>query len=132
MKNLEQIRAARAITDGKSADLTGPDGGNILSKLPTLIVADGLLAAAAFAVSKGGGYQTLIASVFNHLKEVRILSKEHLADQIQELAQTQDTVLLRRATTEAVAYANYIKRFGKMFQREAKAKRGTTDDSTEE
>ncbi len=132
MKNLEQIRAARAIDDGKKDCLVGKDGGNILSKLPTMIVADGLLAAAAFACSKGGGFQVCMTSIFGHLKTVNILKAENLASQIGELANTKDPVLLRRATTEAIAYANYLKRFGTMFRKEAKDKRGEDHADTEE
>lgn len=132
MKNYEQIRAARAIVDGKNESLLGTDGGNILSKIPTMIVADGLLAAAAFACSKGGGHEVCMNSIFDHLKDVRILDAEGLDQQIKNLAESKDPVLLRRATTEAIAYANYLKRFGKMFQREAKRNRNESDDDTGE
>ena len=132
MKNYEQIRAARAIVDGKNESLLGTDGGNILSKIPTMIVADGLLAAAAFACSKGGGHEVCMNSIFDHLAEVKILSGDGLPAKIEQLATTQDPVLLRRATTEAIAYANYLKRFGKMFQKAAKRKSNDDDDDTEE
>ena len=132
MKNYEQIRAARAIADGRKESLLGTDGGNILSKIPTMIVADGLLAAAAFACSKGGGHEECMKSIFDHLKDVRILDAEGLAQQIENLAKSKDPVLLRRATTEAIAYANYLKRFGTMFRKEAKRKQNDIDDNTEE
>lgn len=132
MKNYEQIRAARAIIDGNKKELVGSDGGNILSKIPTMIVADGLLAAAAFACSKDEGHKVCMTSIFDHLATVGILSGDGLTAKIEQLAKAQDPVLLRRATTEAIAYANYLKRFGKMFQREAKRNRDESDDDTGE
>jgi len=53
MKNLEQIRAANALAYADSdAKKTNSDGGNVVKKLPALIMANGLLAAAAFAYQK--------------------------------------------------------------------------------
>lgn len=53
MKNLEQIRAANALAYAE-ADVkkTNSDGGNVVKKLPALIMSNGLLAAAAFAFQK--------------------------------------------------------------------------------
>jgi CRISPR type III-B/RAMP module-associated protein Cmr5 len=53
MKNLEQIRAANALAYADSdAKKTNSDGGNVVKKLPALIMSNGLLAAAAFAYQK--------------------------------------------------------------------------------
>lgn len=53
MKNLEQIRAANALAYADSdARKTNSDGGNVVKKLPALIMSNGLLAAAAFAYQK--------------------------------------------------------------------------------
>ena len=53
MKNLEQIRASNALAYAESdAKKTNSDGGNVVKKLPALIMSNGLLAAAAFAYQK--------------------------------------------------------------------------------
>ena len=53
MKNLEQIRAANALAYAESdAKKTNSDGGNVVKKLPALLMTNGLLAAAAFAYQK--------------------------------------------------------------------------------
>ncbi len=112
MRNLEQIRAKHALDFINNSDaMTGPDGGNILSKLPTMIVADGLLATAAFAKAKGGGYEKTIDNIFAHLRS------QAIAAGIDDLA-AKGALELQRASTEALAYANYIKRFGKAKRKE--------------
>jgi len=53
MRNLEQIRAANALAYADSdSKKTNSDGGNVVKKLPALIMSNGLLAAAAFAYQK--------------------------------------------------------------------------------
>jgi CRISPR type III-B/RAMP module-associated protein Cmr5 len=53
MKNLEQVRAANALAYADSdARKTNSDGGNVVKKLPALIMSNGLLAAAAFSYQK--------------------------------------------------------------------------------
>ena len=112
MRNLEQIRAKHALDFISNNDaITGPDGGNILSKIPTMIVADGLLATAAFAKAKGGGYESTVDNIFAHLKSQAITSD------INELV-TKEALVLQRATLEAIAYSNYVKRFGKAKRKE--------------
>lgn len=107
MHNLEQIRAKHAFEFiDNNDDITGSDGGNILSKIPTMIVADGFLATAAFAIAKGGGYERTINNIFQHLRS------QSIASDINDLI-AKDALDLQRATLEAIAYANYVKRFGK-------------------
>ena len=56
MKNLEQIRAANAWAYARAGVNTkGSQGGEVVKKLPALIMSNGLLAAAAFAYAKGHG-----------------------------------------------------------------------------
>ena len=107
MRNLEQKRAKRALDFiNSSKAIVGPDGGNILSKIPAMIVADGLLATAAFAKAKGGDYNSVVENIFAHLRALAIVNS------VEDLA-AQGALELQRATSEALAYANYIKRFGK-------------------
>jgi CRISPR/Cas system CMR-associated protein Cmr5 small subunit len=121
MRNHEQIRARNALAFFKDGhNPLGKNGGNILSKLPSMIVANGLLAAAAFAKAKGTEHTACMANIFAHLvspeiaafKSIGFLPGEHtpLDAQIRALAET-DSLALRRATTEAIAYSTYLKRF---------------------
>jgi CRISPR/Cas system CMR-associated protein Cmr5 small subunit len=113
MKNLEQLRAEHALDFVNSSELpTGSKGGNILSKLPTMLVADGLLATAAFAKANGNGHEKLMSNLFKHLASINIVSGANIDDQIRSLTSA-DAIVLQRAASEAIAYANYIKRFGK-------------------
>jgi hypothetical protein len=53
MKNLEQIRAANALAYAEAdVNTRGSQGGEVVKKLPALIMSNGLLAAAAFAYQK--------------------------------------------------------------------------------
>lgn len=113
MRNLEQIRAKSAYDFISNSDaITGSDGGNILSKLPSMIVADGLLATAAFAKVKKGGYEKTVENIFEHLKS------QDICDGMTDLAR-KDAVSLQWATTEALAYASFLKRFGRAKRNEA-------------
>jgi CRISPR/Cas system CMR-associated protein Cmr5 small subunit len=117
MQNLEQIRAAAALpVAGKT---TKADA----SKLPALIIANGLLAATAFATEpkKDGGFKReAMAEVLNG-------TARHLANPVHGLtalagvtdARTMTRALserassfdLQRATAEALAFIGYVKRF---------------------
>lgn len=125
MRNLEQIRAAHAIafwhpSRGEGPSAKGANQGDVISKLPTLIQSNGLLATAAFARSKGGGHEVLLLEVFRHLSsnDVRVLGQppapqggETELDRYIRLVSGSDSERLRAATDEALAYLGYLKRF---------------------
>ena len=127
-KNLEQIRAAHALTfwhpaNGNSPSTRGVNDGDVISKLPSLIVSNGLLATTAFAKSKGGGHEELMTAVFRFLchDDRRLLptppqprqGETDLEPFIRLLTDGRDatSVRLQRATSEALAYLGYLKRF---------------------
>ncbi len=111
MQNLDQIRAAAALEPAKTLKR------GAVSKLPSLILNNGLLSAAAFADAEGGGENR------GHLKEAMIATAKHLANRgiaagntttirglIQDLS-GKDSLTLQRATAESLAYLAYLKRF---------------------
>lgn len=113
MQNLDQIRAAAAIADAKGLDRSA------ISKLPGLILTNGLLSAAAFCEAEGGGDNR------GHLKNAMIATARHLASRriikegtsdirslISDLS-GKDSLTLQRAATESLAYLAYLKRFAK-------------------
>ncbi|MCX8108822.1 MAG: type III-B CRISPR module-associated protein Cmr5 [Verrucomicrobiae bacterium] len=119
MKTLAQIRAANALKHSKIPAMgLGQKGGDALSGFPMLIKTAGLLPAAAFAIeqnSKGGPKQAgawlIMNAVAEHLKSVNICKADNAQKLVEELAEARDAAQLRRATAEAIAYLNYLKRF---------------------
>ena len=119
MKNLDQIRAYNALQHKDNiADSKG--GGDAISGFPMLVLTDGLLAALAFACEwkkqgerKNLGEHTVATAIASHLHDAQIsISKANDADGLlKELAEEKDDILLRRATTESLAFLNYLKRF---------------------
>lgn len=117
MKNLEQIRAAAALPVAErtvKADV---------NKLPALIVANGLLATAAFANEDDGTKRPKMAAVVNgvarHLANVGILSRCTDAKSMMQRLCSEDSPVLQRATAEALAFIGYVKRFAPKGESEA-------------
>lgn len=113
MKNFEQIRAKNALEwKGKIGE--GKNGGDsVAKKVPVMILDNGIIATAAFALEKDVGYENVFNAVINHLadSELNLLpGKMGLRDFIPYLTQIQSNEL-RLITTEAMAYLNYLRRF---------------------
>lgn len=120
MKNLEQIRAANAIAYAEAGVNTrGAKGGEVVKKLPALIMSNGLLAAGAFAYSKGEGegWYVCFDYLAEHLahKDIGVVppDKRNLKSLMEFLAKEADSATLKRATDEALAWLCYAKRFVK-------------------
>jgi CRISPR/Cas system CMR-associated protein Cmr5 small subunit len=120
MKNLEQVRAASALAYANAGMNTrGAQGGEVVKKLPALIMSNGLLAAGAFAYAKGEGEGWYVC--FDHLArhlahpDVGVLpqTKNNLANLMDHLAKEADSAVLKQATEEALAWLCYAKRFVK-------------------
>jgi hypothetical protein len=128
MQNLEQIRAKHALnfwnpSQEQPPSARGVNQGDVISKLPSLIMSNGLLATAAFAKSKGGGHEELITAVFRFLSapDRGVLPAPPQARQgereldtfIRLLTDGHDatSTRLQVATAEALAYLGYLKRF---------------------
>lgn len=126
MRNLEQIRAANAWEAGRTGGAyAGPEGGEVVKKIPSYIRTNGLLAAMAFALElkagKGAeskGYRRVFDDIAKHLSHgeiglVRSTSAENL---LRELCES-DSTRLRLVTAEAMAYLSYLRRFQRRVQR---------------
>lgn len=120
MKNLEQIRAFNALAYANAGVNTrGAQGGEVVKKLPALIMSNGLLAAGAFAYAKGEGEGWY--SCFDHLaahlahEEVAVVpaDRKDLKTLLDYLTKTADSSTLKQATDEALAWLCYAKRFVK-------------------
>ena len=109
-KNLEQLRAAHAFQSVGTLDKRA------ISKLPALILNNGLLAATAFTLDGGGENRKDMKEAMNkvalHLK-TRELAGASVTDGkslVHDLA-GRDSADLQRATSEALSYLAYLKRF---------------------
>jgi CRISPR/Cas system CMR-associated protein Cmr5 small subunit len=118
-KTLAQIRAENALRSSRVPGMgLGQKGGDELSGFPMLIKTAGLLAAGAFAIElnaqgepKQEGARLIMNAVSEHLAIVSICEAQTAHDLVNELAAAEDSSQLRRATSEALAFLNYLKRF---------------------
>lgn len=121
MRTLAQIRAANALAAANQPGMgLGQQGGNALSGYPMLIKSGGLLPALAFAIEmrpngerKQPGCFLIAGGLAKHLSAegVGIVEAEEPDALVHELASAADASQLRRATAEALAFLNYLKRF---------------------
>jgi len=120
MKNLEQIRATNAMAYANAGVNTrGAQGGEVVKKLPALIMSNGLLAAGAFAYAKGEGegWYLCFDHMAKHLAHLEVgvvpASKTDLKSLMKHLSEDADSQTLQLATEEALAWLAYAKRFVK-------------------
>ena len=111
MQNLEQVRAAHAFEPAKRLDSSA------VSKLPALILTNGLLATAAFCTADGGGesrreMEHALDVTADHLSKCGLIGegKTKTRELISDL-QSCDSHHLQRAIDEALAFISYLKRF---------------------
>ena len=129
MKTLAQIRAKNALAHRQEVQnvLNQPGQGDALSGFPMLIKTNGLLAALAFAneqkrdqhnhlVFKHPADQIIAMAIAAHLRDnqpeaqIAITQAQDADTLVKELTEA-DASKLRRATAEAIAFLNYLKRF---------------------
>nr|UXE44116.1 hypothetical protein Hi04_10k_c110_00007 [uncultured bacterium] len=117
MKNLEQVRAANALAYANAGLGTrGKKGGNVLNKLPALVMGNGLLAAGAFAYAQKAdiGWRTCFDHIAKHLShaEIGIAPGQDSLDKLMDfLSGKADSQVLKLATEETLAWLSYARRF---------------------
>lgn len=107
MQNLEQIRAAAALPVAVNLKRSA------ISKLPGLILNNGLLATSAFCdANNRPDLATAMEAIARHLAARGIVGRQVNAIQsmISDLS-ARDSLALQRATSEALAFISYLKRF---------------------
>lgn len=124
MQNLEQVRARNALAFASSATKTsGQQGGEVIKKIPPLILNHGFLATAAYGFDRNdrGGFRyeahkLAFDAIAKHLcdPEIRILPEgcnnlEKMAEHLTGNETTSED--LKLATAEAMAWLNYARRF---------------------
>ena len=125
MKNLEQIRAKNALEASNNGPFNGVNGGQIVKKIPTMILENGILATLAFALEKTdkGKYRNedskkVFDKIAKHLNDpentVILSTKAKDAESMKYyLSQDEevDSSILRAITSETNAFLNYFRRF---------------------
>ncbi len=111
MNNLDLIRAKNAL-EACSSIGNGANGGEAVKKVPSYIINNGLLAAAAFANENGVGYESVFKAIVKHLVSIkRIDSIPESSEWLIKYLVRQDSAKLRDVTAETMAYLNYLRRF---------------------
>jgi CRISPR type III-B/RAMP module-associated protein Cmr5 len=120
MENLDQIRADNALV---ACSLKPPSSQRpahhrvaeqAVTKLPALIVNNGLLAAVAFVQKKGGELLTAMDAVAWHLADTRISRLPQDCGNSQGMVRhltASNSLVLQLATTEALAFLSFLKRY---------------------
>ena len=115
MQNLEQIRARNAL---KLGPVSGEMGGEVIKKVPPLILNHGLLATAAYSFSEREGWQKVFDAIAQHLAdpEVAVIprdcgDRDKLMKFLTDPVTTSET--LKLATAETMAWLTYARRFVK-------------------
>jgi len=115
-QNLEQIRATHA--DDRANDCRKKDGeGDCLSGYPSLIITNGILSALAFSIEKKGQHGRVADALAYHLNRLGTVPQrgegQPAAKSLRDALMRSDSITLRRATDESLAFLSYLKRFAK-------------------
>jgi CRISPR-associated protein Cmr5 len=121
-QNLEQIRATNALRTATHAEGSVRANKGYVSKLPAMILTNGLLAALAFASERKAGtdrkrpeMNIAASGIAQHLADARLqlpgLSHCRDADSLLLALGKLQSLDLQRATDEALAFLGYLKRF---------------------
>ena len=109
MKNINQIRARNAFNTigciGK-----GENGGEVVKKIPPIIMNNGLLPALAYAKEKKG-WGSVFKAAEKHLQDddIKLLPKG--ADLLDYLITKADSQSLKLITNEILAWLEFLRRF---------------------
>ncbi len=114
MKNREQIRARNALA-ASSDPIHGKEGGDVVKKIPALIMNHGVLAVGAYAFSNKG-FEKIFDYIARHLADRDIGLVPEGIDTAQRLMEyltgdDADSTTLRLVTAETMAWLAYARRF---------------------
>lgn len=119
MQNLEQIRARNVLTFAREiGNLRNVNGGEVIKKIPPLILNYGLLATAAYSFTEREGWQKVFDALAKHLadKDIAILPPDcETRDKLMEFLTSEQATseTLKLATSESMAWLQYARRFVK-------------------
>lgn len=121
MQNQEQTRARNALDFAKKEGkkVIGPQGGEVIKKLPSHILNHGLLATAAYSFTEKVGWQLTFDAIARHLAdpEIAIVPGDRVTDRATLLdyltATNTSSETLKLATNETMAWLQFARRFVK-------------------
>lgn len=120
MQNLEQIRARHVLEfANKNGGVAGQEGGEVIKKIPPLVMNNGLLATMAYSFSeKKVAWKLVFDAVAVHLASPEIAIVDKSVKDRQGLmaflvGETTTSETLKRATSETMAWLDYARRFVK-------------------
>jgi len=110
MENLNRIRAKNAFEAAKDKRIANVNGGELVKKIPPLVINNGLIAVLAYAKGKNNdAWESIIAAMSAHLQAMGIMPQEK-KDLLQFLLES-DSRKLIRATDEILLWFAFFRRF---------------------
>lgn len=121
MQNLNQIRAKHVLefaNSTRAGGVKGQNGGEVIKKIPPVIMNNGLLAALAYSMDKNqGAWRSVFDAVAVHLASPEIglvPSGSGTAEMLLDyLAGEASSTLLRDVTAETAEWLNFARRLVK-------------------
>lgn len=116
MQNLNQIRARHVIEFAKDprTDISGINDGEVIKKIPTVIMNNGLLAALAYAMDpKNKGWASVFNGITRHLADEAFIdpSCSSASDLLDFLVgEDASSTVLRNVTNETMAWLEFARR----------------------
>ena len=116
LQNLDQIRARNALNFSKKGAVAGKEGGEVIKKVPPLVLNHGLLATAAYSFTERGAWPEVFDAIAQHLADpdINVIPREcgdrsKMLDHLTSDKATSET--LKIATSETMAWLNFARRF---------------------
>ena len=118
MQNLNQIRARHVLEYANSALVRGRNGGEVIKKIPPVIMNNGIMAALAYSLDKNQqAWQGVFDAIAVHLssEEISMIPKDKNSAEtlLDYLASDASSTELRDITAEAFEWLNFARRLVK-------------------
>ena len=117
-QNLNQIRARHVLEFATSGSVRGKNGGEVIKKIPPVIMNNGLMAALAYSMDKGQqSWKGVFDAIAVHLssKEIALTPDDKNSAELllDYLASEASSTMLRDITAEAGEWLNFARRLVK-------------------
>ena len=118
MQNLNQIRARHVLEFANFCNVKGKNGGEVIKKIPPVIMNNGIMAALAYSMDKNQlAWRGVFDAVAAHLasKEIAMVPEDRSSAEmlLDYLASEASSTVLRDITAEAGEWLNFARRLVK-------------------
>jgi CRISPR/Cas system CMR-associated protein Cmr5 small subunit len=118
MQNLNQIRARHVLEFANIARVKGNHGGEVIKKIPPVIMNNGIMAALAYSMDKNQqAWRLVFDAISVHLssKEISMIPEDRNSAEmlLDYLASEASSIMLRNVTAEAGEWLNFARRLVK-------------------